>query len=202
MGMAGNKTLVRYGIDTDKSDFRIHVCPRTGCIYIYPTHRGLEAVRSGKYERTPVEREKEGFQRGDSYAIPWDEIEECWEIEMPSDLVPNVNSEENPCMWRNTPTQKGKWAEVLAMKMLGRGLVSFPGVPQPYSITKVEKVTDHKSQIAGIDAIVTIGRGPLAEAREITVQIKMDCPGGSKERGGITGKLYVQTHECNPRGEH
>lgn len=44
--------LVDYGITTEKSTHRIHICPKVGRAYIFETSEGIWAIKYGKGKRT------------------------------------------------------------------------------------------------------------------------------------------------------
>jgi len=46
----GNDQLVEYGIQSEQSDCRVHVCPKVRHVYIYSTSHGIDAIQSGSFE--------------------------------------------------------------------------------------------------------------------------------------------------------
>lgn len=177
--------LVDYGIQNERSDIRVHVCPKVRRVYTYPTSCGIEAINTGKY------RKKSGYQPGVEYAtaegylIPPLDISRCVSLELP-DLV---------WKWANfskaeTTTIKGMKATRLVSAMLIRGMLPIPALG--------EEARCRDLQISGTDIYVPLG---ALREKPIHIQVKCDYEGGAKELGG-TGNLFLQVAECNPLGHH
>lgn len=179
------KQLVDYGIQTERSDIRVHVCPTVRRVYTYPTTSGLEAINTGKY------RKKAGYQPGVEYAtaegylIPPMEIARCVCLELPDIVWRWISFDKN-----QTTTAKGDKATRLVAAMLERGMLPIPALG--------ETAVCRDLQISGTD--IFIPQGALRDA-PIHIQVKCDYDGGAKELGG-TGNLFLQVAECNPLGRH
>lgn len=177
----GNTELVEYGIQSEASDLRAHVCPNARMVYVYPTTRGLRAIESGKY------RKVNGYQPGiavatsEGYLVPPSDIWGCIPINAKwhMDRVGKVSFS-----W--STTEKGLWAVNVVAELLKYGWFPLWGNPSVVEQTDV--------QIKGIDLVIT------SSAR---IQVKCDFEGGEPKRDGIkgdrvTGHLFLQVSECNP----
>jgi hypothetical protein len=177
MTIQGNTALVAYGIQTEQSDLRAHVCVKAQRIYVYPTRSGVAAVQSGRYRKAPAYTRD--IQTAEGYLIPPDAIDGCVCWRIPPNWFADAHFDE-----RATPTEKGARALWLVQCAIRHGAFSLPADP--------DVVTDAKTQITGADLIVTV------TAR---IQVKCDWNGGHTKYGG-TGNLFIQVAECNPFGQH
>lgn len=177
MQAIGNSTLVDYGIQTEGSSLRAHVCVIVQRIYVYPTACGIQAIKTGKYTARPVYTG--AIQTATGYAVPWNEIPRCVSVGVPNWLMSRAAFDED-----DTTTKKGEKAVWLCKTMLEFGAFPLPSMP--------EVIDDTRLQIEGTDIIITMN------AR---IQVKCDYRGGAKEHGG-TGNLFLQTAECNPYRAH
>jgi len=175
------KDLFDYGIQNERSDIRVHVCPVVQRVYVYPTEEGRRAIKSGNYPKL------DGYQPGVNgrtaagYVVPPFAIRRCVCIEL------------NPKVWQAVDFQdgdstsiKGAKAIQLVAQMIRNGVF-----PLPWSVEKMEDDPDFKMQVCGDDIIVAIG------SSVVYIQVKCDFRGGAAELGG-TGNLYLQTAERNP----
>jgi len=167
-------SLYKHGIEEDESTYRIHVGFQAKVIYVFLTENGRKAAAE-------LQREKYAGQPGVSYktargkAVPWQQIEGCIEIPIPSDIHSQVN-----CRMAQTTSVKGAKAVQVVKEMFLRGLI-------PISF-HVAEVMEQDLQIKGLDMVVK---------SHVTIQIKCDYRCGSRHLGG-TGNIFLQTHECNP----
>lgn len=173
----GERSLVNYGIQNDKSVYRFHVCFGSGMAYVFRTADGAVLCRDdGRYPKRP------GYQPGVSYAtaegflVPPRDIAGCHELAIPPDVLAKVN-----CRSVDSTTVKGNKAVTVAREMILRGLVPLGGAS--------DAVTDKGLQIDGLDIVVRI---------ETRIQVKCDFSGG---RLG-TGNLFLQVSEVNPLAMH
>ena len=166
MGQSG---LVDYGIQTDKSDYRVHVGFEGGYIYFFETRKGQMALENSNYElkRGRVPKAEQDTYAG--YPVPWENISGCEEIKIPDDL----RNKYFPCRGATT-YEKGDSAIAITKGMLLRGLI-------PIRLIAAE-VSEKDLQIKGFDLIVS---------PRFTIQVKCDMKAG---RGG-TGNLFLQTRE-------
>lgn len=173
--------LIDYGIQSENSHVRVHVCPRVKRVYVYPTKNGIEAIQTGRYKK------KHGFQRGceeptsEGYPIPPEEIRNCIEIKVRERAWTYFGFCEN-----HSTAEKGDKAVRMTIMMLKEGLLPIPAASR--------EIKDKDMQVSGTDILVKANR---IYHEEIRLQVKCDYPGGRKELGG-TGNLYLQTAERNP----
>ena len=176
-------SLFEYGIQTEKSDIRTHVCPVVRRVYVYPTSSGLMVIESGCYPLVP------GYQPGwseptaEGYLVPPDDIPCCVELKFRNTVWDHLNFRKD-----EDTSEKGRKAVRLVKMMLKRGLLPIP--------TESEIVEERNIQISGTDIYVKANR--LRE-KDVHIQVKCDFDGGRKELGG-TGNLFLQVREINPFG--
>jgi len=166
-----NNALVNYGIQTEKSQWRAHVCFKAGYIYIFATEAGRRALNNG-----PEAYAKQALAVGPTARgrkVPWQSIDGIREIPIPPDIMAaNVIEEDE-----EDTTIKGQLAVAIFMDTMYQA----HGTLLPMC-----EVTDMAAQIEGTDIRIDGKR----------IQVKCDYPGGRKPNG--TGNLFLQTHECNP----
>lgn len=174
--MLGNTQLVAYGIQTEKSDLRVHVSVVARRIYVFKTSDGVRALSSTDC----VKQVRTGnFITANGKPVPLNSIQGCATIEIPSDIFALAKFLED-----DTTSGKGNKAVFVVKEMLKRGLIPITATP--------EEITDRDLQIQGTDIIIT------ARAR---IQVKCDWRAGHREFGG-TGNLFLQISECNPHKMH
>lgn len=171
--MSGNTSLVEYGIGTEASDMRAHVCVLARRVYIFDTEAARQAIATGRFRR--VGASTGAIKTAEGYLVPPTAIPGCKSIPIPADWLAIERTD--------STTVKGD----KAMAVVARLAEQF-GLPVP---TKLQIVTSHREQIAGIDAVIEPPRRSL--------QVKCDFEGGNVEHGG-TGNLFIQVAECNPYG--
>lgn len=172
--------LVEHGIQTEDSDFRIHVCFMTGRVYTFPTKKAVNIMREYRVVSAYqwVNRRKAVTSRG--YIVPPGAIPGCKWMMIPPDILQNANV---PPPQSDDTSRKGRAAEFIAQAMLGRGLLPLP---------QLTEITSNKDlQISGLDILL----------KPVKIQVKCDFRGGHKEAGG-TGNLYLETHERNPHKKY
>lgn len=141
--------MTAHGINADLSDFRIHVCPISTKMYLFPTSKGREAAdRCGAEHFGETSRGKK---------VPVQNIE--WVRWIAVD-----RSDWAAADIRETDREdiRGKKAEVLVLKYLREGRI---GVPLNSYV-----VSDVSNQFRGVDI--------KTEAAEFTIQVKCDYRGG------------------------
>ncbi len=174
-----NNELVRYGIQNEESDIRVHVCPNIKRVYVFPTKSGQEAIK--KYKNNTY-----GYQENISHPtakgklIPWQKIKNCISIEFRDSAWDAMNFSE-----KDDISDKGKKATRLISEAIKNGLFPIP------LIDKCDSSLPKEIEIKGQDIIIYIA------SQIINIQVKCDYPGGDKKLGG-SGFLYLQTHEINP----
>lgn len=152
-------------------EYRIHVCPLIGKIYVFSANSvkqavGKKAIAStdGRYVTSEGILVNPRNLNAKEYDIPWDILQ--------------VLREQSKGR-QATSSNKGRLAEMAVVEMLRRGLLR--GFSQNAEIT-----TDRDEQLAGID--IWAGKTPI--------QVKMDYRGGDKSLGG-TGNLYIEVASHN-----
>lgn len=167
-----------YGILTERSDLRVHVCPRERTVYVFPTASGVAAVQSGRYRALPAYQKGVKGPTAVGYSVPPEEIEGClalsprrvaWEAMDFRDFDP--------------PGEKGRKAVRFVMQMIERGMFPMPLIGK-------EIPQGHALQVQGTDIVIEERRVPQRR-----IEVKCDYKGG--RRG-----LYLQVAERNPRGIH
>lgn len=176
--MTPSQTLFPYGIQTEESDLRAHVCPKVRRVYVYPTPCGVKALGNG-HERPGYQPGVDGATANGRCVKPFD-IERCVELRM------------NERAWeycRFSPdddtSSKGNKAVLLVSAMLKAGLF-----PLPFGAL-VDSGVAKSIQIKGDDIYVWTAK------QRLRIQVKCDFRGGDASLGG-TGFLYLQTAERNP----
>ena len=166
-----NKTLIDYGIKTEGSDIRIHVCPIVKQVYVYETNEAVEQIESKSYPTGNAYTNS--IITGVGYLVPSEEIPDCISISIPTNWARTFKK-------NMTTTEKGDLAVRLIKTMLKKKMI-----PIPLNVTEIK---EEDLQISGIDIIVKAS---------IRLQVKCDFNGGDKQLGG-TGNLFLQIQECNP----
>lgn len=178
-----NTKLVEYGIQTEQSDLRAHVCVNAQQVYVYPTRYGIEAITKGNFRKVTASQPGAAFITSEGYLVPPGLIWGCLPVNASWAM-----QKAGPIRYSDVPDRKGEWAVVVVRLLLSRGFFPFWGTP--------EVIDDIDLQVKGFDLIVT------SKAR---IQVKCDFEGGSPYRSGragerVTGNLFLQTAECNPFG--
>ncbi len=179
-----NRTsLVEYGIQTEQSDVRAHVCPAVRRVYVYPTASGLSAVSAGKYPLRPAYQPGWPEPTAEGYLVPPEDIPNCVELRFRDRAWDALAFDRG-----ESTTAKGDKAVRLVKSMLKQGLLPLPSESQV--------VEEMDMQVKGTDIFV---RANQLRERDVRVQVKCDFNGGRKELGG-TGNLFLQARERNPFG--
>lgn len=178
-------SLVEYGIQTEQSDVRVHVCPVVRRVYVYPTSSGVSVIASGSYRLVPAFQPGWPEPTAMGYLVPPDDIPNCVEVKF-RDLAWNALAFRRD----DDPTTKGNKAVRLVKSMLKHGLLPLPA--------ESEVVDESDMQVSGTDILVKANQ---LRVQDIRIQVKCDFEGGRKELGG-TGNLFLQVQEINPFGYH
>lgn len=165
----GNTQIVEHGIQTEDSDYRIHVSFAVGNAYFFSTAAGAQAVADGLGKSFEASQPGVNFVTGKGRKVPWYLIEGCEEISIPSNWLKEIS-----CRRDDYPSVKGRKAVKIAQWLLMKGKVPVP--------LASEHIEAKQIQVRGRDLIVT---------SEWAIEVKCDYWGG---RYG----LALQTHECNP----
>jgi len=175
-----NERLVEYGITTEQSDYRLHICFAEGYAYLYPTEAGREAVASGNHTVYRAYQPGVGGATALGVRVSPTEIPGCKRTPIPPKWLEYVNCQSN----ESTPI-KGRKAVEIAVQLLKRGKLPIE--------LRCNEACGVDLQISGVDLIVT---------SEVRIQVKCDYYGGLEPTKYPTAGLYLQTHERNPRGLH
>lgn len=178
MTVIGNTQLVQYGIQTERSDVRAHVCVTAKSLYVYPTANGIACLDNPRYREVNVPTGSFITARG--RIVPPTAIDGCMLVPIPVDILARI-----PILRTDTPTVKGRKATEIVAMLLRQGF--FPAVLAPLVITATDL------QYEGVDIVATAN---------IRIQVKCDFDGGGSREIGCTGNLFLQTAECNPYGAH
>lgn len=169
-------TLVPYGIQSETTDLRIHVCVAARRVYIYDTDAAMRAIATRRYRTAPAYTGETKTAEG--YLVPPDAIPGCRSIAIPADWLAHFSEADS------TSVKGDK-----AMRLVERLARDF-GIPVRANL---RIVTDTSTQISGIDAVI--------EQPRRRIQVKCDWHGGRREHGG-TGHLYIQIAEANLYQRH
>ena len=177
-------TLVDYGIHTEQSDLRVHVCVNAGIAYVYPTKYGVLVVQQ---RIAAGVRPLSAYQKGVSYAtaegypVPPSKINGCLPIrcDWAIDKVGGIRQD------ADTSTKGRKAVDVVSL-LLKHGW--FPMWATP------DVIEDLDLQIRGFDIVVR---------QTARIQVKCDYEGGEPavrlpDGRRITGNLFLQIAELNP----
>lgn len=166
--------LVPYGIHNEESDIRAHVGVLAGCVYVFRTADGIQAISN--YSGKP----KQAFQPGVSYAtalgypIHWKNIPRILAIPCRK-LIDHYN-----ILQTDTTSIKGAKCSKVVESLIRSGYFPLPVQP--------EEVTSATIQRKGIDLIVE---------GKWRIQVKCDYRAG-EGHPECTGNLYLQIAESNP----
>lgn len=176
-------SLVNYGIQTEKSHIRVHVCPIARCVYVYPTISGLKAISTGKYPLIYAYQTGHENPTARGYLVPPDNIACCIEIVLNNNTWEFFDFREEESV-----INKGEKAVRLVKGMIKKGLLPFPAIPKI--------IKNQSMQINGIDILIQ-----STKQNNVHIQVKCDFKGGDKNRGG-TGNLFLQIQEANPKKQY
>ena len=170
------KQMFEYGIQTEKSTQRAHVCVYAGLLYTYKTEYGVAAINTGRYKLKAAKQPGYDGITAKGFAVPVWDILGLKTRRIPKKLLQLF------CITDNDSTsEKGRKSVAIVSKMMLNGLF-------PFFVSPIE-VTGHSLQISGTDIFV---RG------DHHVQVKCDLRGGEGADSRCTGNLFLQTHEINP----
>lgn len=167
--------LKHYGIHTENSDMRVHVCVNARQVWCYPTSQGVLTM----YNFRTASAYQDGVKTGVGHLVPMSAIPHIRLLKTEPTWFEVFPEEQH---WHGE-TQKGSLAVDLVCKIIAN--FNFPYLPMGW-----KTVDDVKLQVEGQDIIL----GPSR------IQVKCDWRGGSKPKG--TGNLFLQIEECNPWGKY
>lgn len=174
--MIGNTVLKDYGIQSEKSDLRAHVCPLARSVYIFPTKDGIQSIDPTVHRLVPVRTGNIVTAKG--YLVPPGSIQGCITVTLEEKTWQAVGLREN-----QTTSDKGRKASYLVKAMIEKG--KFPVALIGTEIKNIDL------QIEGVDIIVTV--------EDTRIQVKCDFRGGGiRGVNKCTGNLFLQIEECNP----
>lgn len=167
--------MVEYGISQCESKFCVHVGFQVGCIYMFPTSAGQEAVENKLGIVRSANQPGVVYATARGRAVPWRQVRGIEEIRIPEDILTRLS-----CQRRESTSIKGHKALMVVKELLLRGLLPIE--------LQLGEVKESDLQIKGFDIIVRAN---------LTIQVKCDYRCGTRDLGG-TGNVYLQTHELNP----
>ncbi len=178
---AHQPALVDYGIQTEQSDLRVHVCVNAGLVYVYPTRFGLAAVNSGKYRKVQAYQPGVSYATAEGFLVPPADIWGCLPIKAGWALtkIGGIGFSEDT-------SAKGRKAVAVVTVLLKHGY--FPMWASP------DVIEDLDLQIKGLDIVIR---------QTARIQVKCDYEGGAPAKPGVkgqsvTGNLFLQVAEINP----
>ncbi len=179
----GNTKLIDYGIQTETSDYRVHVGYSSQHIFVFPTKIGkslyAEIITSQRLQlkRIPsFDRYGNRIVTATGYAVPISDFNKLQEILIPVDIYHKYH-----ILYKGeSTTASGQKAVCIVKEMLLKHLIVLP--------IEVHDVTEKTLQIEGNDIIVKMN---------LRLQIKSDYLAGRREHGG-KGNIFLQDKECNP----
>ena len=178
MRLSKPSKLVAYGIQTDQSDLRVHVCVQSKRAYIFPTRAGKAAIDPQKHRKVSATQPGVEQITAFGFLVPPDDIPGCTWVSIPDEWL---NHSRLKIERKQSTSVKGDRASLIVT-----GLVKTGRLPILKNAAKVQAMGEHQLQVSGVDLRVTID-----------IQVKCDMCGGHREAGG-TGNLFLQTQECNP----
>lgn len=171
--MGIRSVLIEHGIEADKSDIRVHVCPVAGRVYIFTASAAIDAIASGNC------RETEAYTGTVKSSAGWlvkpDNIKDIKRLDLPAKWWKFIDILED-----DDTSTKGRKAENLIRALILKH--KFPEMGYPVAVEDVDMQHD--------------GHDLLIPAK--TIQVKCDYRGGE----GGTGNLYIERAECNPLRKH
>jgi len=176
-----NNLLHEYGIQTEQSDLRAHVCPLVRRVYVYPTAEGRRALEAGGRRARPAYQPGVVGPTAMGYCVPPFAIRRCVAVEVRAQAWEAVAFSET-----DDTSAKGQKAVRFVAEMIRAGVF-----PLPYAVGQLDADPARAMQIRGDDIIVDLG------ATRVHIQVKCDYRGGDVTLGG-TGNLYLQVAERNP----
>lgn len=174
MEISAEPTLFNYGIRTENSDVRAHVCVLARKVYAFRTRDGVNLLDTGKYCLKPAYQPGVVGRTALGAPIPIKDFPDLRVIKLPCWERWNDFSE------TDRTSEKGRLAVQIIVDLLARG--GFP-------LWVIASDDDRKGiQIKGTDIVVF--------ARQ-KIQVKCDYKGGEGHTS-CTGNLFIQTAERNP----
>lgn len=170
-----NTAMVEYGIQSETTDYRAHVCFRVGMVYIYRTVDGVKSLAKGR----PATARQGNITTARGVLVQPCDIPGCHSVRIPPDILRARMVSEHA-----DESTKGQAAVNVLVDMIYQG---HQGMLIP--VREVDNVIEQRK---GSDIVGVNGE---------RIQVKCDYRGGHKALRG-TGNLFLQTHECNPHGKH
>ncbi len=124
----GNNQLVEYGIQSEQSDYRVHVCPKVRRVYIYSTSHGIDAIQSGSFEERSAYSKDIKTARG--YLVPPSALN-CFQVIPSEDIWKRVDFCET-----DSPAEKGDKAVEVVKHILRKESFRLERKGKPFLIIK------------------------------------------------------------------
>ena len=181
MGKLGNTELFEHGIQTEKSEWRVHVSfSGDPCTHYFKTSNGLEACRHPDTRTRTARQPGVNFDTAKGYIVPMCVIKGGWHCLVPRGIAKKYRVSET-----DTTSFKGNAARDIVAEMIKLDL--FENMTTRLGGGNVQYTEDLEMEYAGVDLIVTATS---------LIQVKCDY------RADVTGNVFLQTEECNPLGHH
>lgn len=166
--------LREYGILTEQSDIRAHVSVACGIVYVFPTFRGIEAIRRYTPELRLAGQPGVSGPTGQGFLVKTEWIMDLVRVPFSEPFWPCFDME-------MSTSEKGSLAVEVVCFLMGEGKFPF--------WLKAGETTNKDLQIRGTDIVVSCKK---------RVQVKCDWRGGDRPKG--SGNLFLQKAERNPLG--
>lgn len=178
----GNTNLIKYGIEEEQSNYRIHVCGIFNIAYSFNSESMIDFINANNFSSRDVY--SYGVVTAKGFLVP---LKKSIQVGIVKEhILPSY-------IWSNCPDSsernKGIWAVGVARKSIENNIVTFE------SSIKTQEIHTLVEQINGKDILVVNNK--------ISVQVKCDlraCFKNHHQKG--TGNLFIQTHECNPTKQY
>lgn len=175
----GNTKLVKYGIEEENTDYRIHVCGLTNICYVFETKKMIDYLKITKQKLREIEVKTYGVVTAKGYLVSIADFLNLGigkEYFLPSYIWKSIGS--NEC-----EKNKGIWAVGIAKRAIEHNVIFFKYI--------VKEESNVVKQIQGQDLLIV--------NNEIKAQVKCDYRACLKANNSFgTGNLFIQTWECNP----
>lgn len=175
--MIGNTRLVEHGIQNEASDLRAHVCVLAEKVYVFRTADAVKimnyGIELGRYLPVSIRQPGVDVVTAICYPVP---VGDLRTIEVSAQRL----IREQRFSPQDSTSAKGKKAVNVVTQLIRMGWF-------PLLAVHAEDSTDFDLQVSGVDILI---------AGKWRIQVKCDYKSGIGN--GCTGKLWLQTHECNP----
>lgn len=179
----GNTRLVEYGIHTESSDWRAHVCVNAGKVYVFPTRLAAELVKSMVESGSDKIKSVKTTVQGSDVVTAVGVVFRADEIPRVTPVGAKWLIDKMAFSPSDSTSVKGEKAVNVVRHLLNVGWFPLPWSPK--------LIDDVDMQVSGLDIVVTGSH---------KIQVKCDYRGGISDDplADVTGNLFLQFAECNP----